>query len=349
MQVINARNVHEALVNGVRHLALHGVPRDSRYGRVLEVPWPVTTVLRRPWERVLFWPERDANPFLHLFEFLWMLAGRQDVAFLAQFAQRMQTFSDDGETLHGAYGHRWRRAFGIDQIEEAVRILQKDPDSRRVVLQMWDARLDLGAVSKDLPCNTHIYVKVRGPLLYLTVLCRSNDIIWGLYGSNAVMFSMLQEYFADRLGKVVTPLVIVSDSFHAYEEVWKPVREMVDRLGGGPLDNPYAVEERCRPSRLVWDTAWEQDLALFMGWGWPSRWHPSSSTQPFQSPFFRTVVIPMWEGWLAYKAGSPAQVTQWLGASTCDWHIAAREWIFRRKAFRLVQNYWKGGVREPAQ
>ncbi len=86
MNVISVRNVHEALPEALRFLRQTGVPRDSRNGAVLQAPCPVTTVYRRPDERVLFWPERDANPFFHFMESLWMLAGRNDVAWPADLA-----------------------------------------------------------------------------------------------------------------------------------------------------------------------------------------------------------------------------------------------------------------------
>ena len=66
MIVINARNVSEALYLGYQHIRNSGVERTSRAGYLLVMPVPVTTVFRKPCERVLFYPQRDANPFFHL-------------------------------------------------------------------------------------------------------------------------------------------------------------------------------------------------------------------------------------------------------------------------------------------
>src|SRR3974390_2807104 len=111
MRVIKVRNVHLALPKGLALLQEYGVVRDSRNGPVTVMEEPVTTTYIRPCERVLFWKERDANPFFHFFESLWMLAGRDDLAFLTKFVKRFEDFSDDGLTLHGAYGYRWLRYF----------------------------------------------------------------------------------------------------------------------------------------------------------------------------------------------------------------------------------------------
>src|SRR6185312_12020720 len=115
---------------------------------------------------------------------LWMLAGRRDVAWLARFNQRMATYSDDGVVFNAAYGYRWRRQFNLataaggnahDQLGVIVDLLRADPDSRRAVLQIWDAEADLGVASKDLACNTQAMFKVRDDRLNMTVSNRSND------------------------------------------------------------------------------------------------------------------------------------------------------------------------------
>jgi thymidylate synthase len=112
----------------------------------------VATVYEEPREKVLYCEERDANPFLHFFEALWLLAGRNDVAFLAQFLPRLAEYSDNGRTFHGAYGYRLRTRFGKDQLVEAAARLKKEPDTRQVVLQIWSCEDDLNRPSKDIPC-----------------------------------------------------------------------------------------------------------------------------------------------------------------------------------------------------
>ena len=169
------------------------------------LPEPVLLEIARPDERVVACPERDANPFFHLVEAMWILAGRNDVKTLAMFNNRMRDYSDNGLTFHGAYGYRLRLTQGVDQIAVAIQALRKNPGSRQVALQIWDARLDLGSQSKDIPCNDFVFLRVRntlagGNVLDLSVANRSNDVIWGAYGANAVQFAFLQEYIAAHLG-----------------------------------------------------------------------------------------------------------------------------------------------------
>ena len=116
-------------------LKISGEVQDSRNGQVIVSPGPVVNTYHNPRERVLFSEQRDANPFFHFFEAMWMLAGRKDLEYVSNLLPRMKDFSDDGETLQGAYGYRWRHQFHIDQIELVVQELENNPESRRAVIQ----------------------------------------------------------------------------------------------------------------------------------------------------------------------------------------------------------------------
>lgn len=235
MKVIHTRNVHQVLPFALQALMAEGIKRDSRNGPVLQYPTPVTTVYHRPCERVLFWKQRDANPFFHLYESLWMLRGRNDVAGVAKYASQMNAYSDDKIILHGAYGARWRKwfkqqlgRFPFDQLTMIAEILNKNHHDRRCVLQMWDAPEDLGVNGLDVPCNTiaTFQVNTQGTL-DLSVFCRSNDIIWGAYGANAVHFSFLLEYMALWVGIPVGRLYQISINWHAYLNVLEKHKSIV--------------------------------------------------------------------------------------------------------------------------
>ena len=150
MKVINARNVNEALQLGVNYIFQEGVTVNSRNGMTLEAPTPVATVYQKPNERVLIDPVRDANPFFHFFESLWILAGRKDVEFLTEFNKQMALYSDDGEEFNAPYGYRMRNGVNIDndQILNVISILNEDKDSRQAVIQIWD-EADLYKKTKD--------------------------------------------------------------------------------------------------------------------------------------------------------------------------------------------------------
>src|SRR5260370_29553164 len=265
---IRVRNVNEALSTGIKLIMdLSDIvsPRDMQ---TLELPGPLLTRYSKTMERVLFDPTRDANPFFHFFESLWMFQGRNDVWFPSLFVKHMQEYSDDGETLYGAYGNRWRNWFGWNQLNDVIDILTKDKDTRRVVLEIWasgDLRYAISG-GKDVPCNTHVYFKIRKDMLNMSVCCRSNDMLWGAYGANAVHFSMLQEYIANKLKIHVGFMCQYSDSMHVYTvgdsgNLWERVcklREHYEYNG-----DPYVLSVSPTPIQ-AWTVNWDDDLKFFV-------------------------------------------------------------------------------------
>lgn len=342
MHVIEARNVNDALYLGIEHLSKVGIRRDSRNGPVKIAPTPVTTVYQRPLERVVLWPERDANPFFHLYESLWMLAGRRDVAPLARYAKQMLEYSDDGKTLHGAYGYRWRHYFNHDQLKLIAEALQKNPDDRRQVLQMWSAELDLGRTGKDVPCNVMATFQINTEgTLDLTVFCRSNDIIWGAYGANAVHFSFLLEYMALWVGVPVGRLYQVSVNWHAYLEVFEPLeaafkdpmQPAAEYVYGGvkPMTfqnadpkNPTTIAHVDKGISILLDMADEEKVEEWHLPGAESHWVWVTHRLLYAHQLWRTKAAPeRYE--LALEAISDLD-------PKIDFVIAAKDWIARRAA-----------------
>lgn len=145
-----------------------------------------------------------------------MVSGRNDVKPLKHFISNYDQFSDDGHTLHGAYGYRLRHHFKRDQIEAAVDELTISPESRRVVLTLYDPD-DLGLDSKDIPCNTQVTLRRVDGRLEMTVSNRSNDLWLGV-PYNWFVFRVLQHLIADRLGISCGVQRHVSSCLHLYEK-----------------------------------------------------------------------------------------------------------------------------------
>ena len=342
MKVIDVRNVNQAFMWGVDlfNSDVNYREQDSRNGATREILTPVTTVYSHPWQRVLFREERDANPFFHLYEAIWMLGGSRNLMKLTHFNSGMSAFSDDNETLNGSYGYRWRKQFDYDQLWHVVDMLKRDPDSRRVVLQMWDAVHDLDSPSKYIPCNTNIYFKIRGGELQMTVCNRSNDMIWGAYGANAVHMSVLQEYVAAALGIYIGPYYQVSDSFHVYlNKEWDkvknlsvtpflPVSEFYPEKHYPLCSNPETFLEECEslietiPPRRVSGNPEPVDV-------WPTMW----KEHDYQNTFFPEVMIPMIKAYLCHKERKYEDCYSHLANIEAeDWQFACLQWIKRREA-----------------
>lgn len=350
LNLINARNVNDALGAGIRLLLTEGIAEESRNGPVLVAPGPVMTVYSRPWERVLFSPTRNANPFFHFMESLWMLAGREDLAFPKLFNSNFGAYSDDGTTIPGAYGYRWRRYFGYDQIEVLITELKNNCETRRAVLSMWDGghfeisnsgEVEFGespnyevvsdlhraiAGSKDIPCNTHAYFDCRGGKLNMTVCCRSNDIIWGAYGANAVHFSILQEYMAARMGIPQGEYRQLSNNYHMYTDIVsrEKARDIAvecddDNYNTGCFfDNPVTISKLLR---------FDSDRNHFL------RELHDFLQKPAHEYSYRLLsqnAVPMCGAWQAYKSTDYRAASDFAEKIELqDWRRACVEWLGR--------------------
>ena len=295
------------------------------------LPTPLTTVYRKPTQRVSFWVERDANPFFHLMECVWMLAGRRDVEWISRFSSNIANYSDDGLVFNGAYGHRWRSYFGVDQLGEIIRNLRVNPSCRRQVLSMWAVRDLTHQDTKDVPCNTSAYFQINTDgALDLMVSNRSNDLIWGAYGANAVHFSFLLEVMAHFVSVPVGRYYQVSMNTHLYDAL-KPRAEALAQHAPEPFGgrthsdcDPY-FWERVSAYPVANDYRWFTDAEAFM----------TSATRGYTNPFFPEVALPLLEAWNVYKEKGAGWHDRSIKlAESCaatDWRRAAVEWLNRRE------------------
>ena len=333
MKIINCNNVNDGFIKGKDLLGTIPASEylDSRAGQVVDALEPVATVFNKPLERVLFEEVRKANPFFHLIESLWMLFGAKDLDYIEYYNKRMREYSDDGTTLQGAYGYRWREHFGVDQLHLIIERLKKDPNDRRSVLQMWDPKTDLDKQSKDVPCNTVIYFKVRNGCLDMTVSNRSNDIIWGTFGANIVHMSILQEYMAYSIGVPLGKYTQISDSFHAYTEIYEDmyrslyVQDAFDFYNMKEYSNPYENKAiNTYPLINTTREAWDKDLSKFLNRS------PMSDPSKFTDPFFIEVACPMQDAWYLYKQGEYEEsLIEIQGCCASDWGTAGYNWLER--------------------
>lgn len=317
---VDCRNVNDTYTRLMGVISQYGVVVETRNGLAKTLPHPLAVLVRSPWERVLFDPARNANPFFHLVEALWMLAGRNDVEYIAQFNARMRTYSDDGETFNAAYGHRWRKHFGVDQLLVVIEKLKRNPLDRQAIISMWDPTDDLtNPTTLDRPCNTQIMPRIHDGELSMMTVNRSNDVVFGLTGANAVHLTILQEFLARAIGVKMGPWNHFSNNAHIYEMHWGLMNEAAK--------TPYP------------------------------HWYPYSGTQPllaaeeshldflqdcsdlcdgqdddFRTRFFDETVAPMVQGWHKWRRDEDLQGA--IYDASCveanDWRLASVAWLKRK-------------------
>lgn len=324
MHVIVARNVNQAYEQGISLIKEAARVDNSRNGQVYRPLWPVTIMYSSPRERVLFEPNRDANPFFHLAEAMWMLAGRNDVKFLTWFVRRMSDFSDDGETFHGAYGYRWRNHFSEDQLPYIVSELKSNPNSRRAVLQMWSCESDLIDApdnAKDLPCNLMAKFEINDGALDMYVFNRSNDMILGAMGANVVHFSILQEYLANELGVRAGRYWQISANMHAYRDTWEKKVGNLRLDHYDPYDDATAVPY---PYICNHSYSWETELNYALD---------GELSRGYKNDFLGDVVAPVIHTWSKWSSGDRSGARHFMAATMnrgIDWTQSCLAWMDRR-------------------
>ena len=325
------RNVSEALFRAQEAIRIEGRDVQTRNGKAYEFKGPVVTTYTHPRERVLFYKERDANPFFHFMESMWMLAGHNDVDWILQFNGRMNNYSDDGVTFHGAYGYRWRTWFNKDQLEIAQHRLLTYQNDRRTVVTMWDPTTDLNKTNdgKDYPCNTQIFFELRDETLAMTVVNRSNDMIWGAYGANAVHMSFLQEYMAQMIGVAVGRYTQFSNNLHAYAEPLQKLEGMHPQYHPyEALDTseapPYTAYES--PKLVTHPDCFDQELEHFMQGEWED-----PTDHEYKNEYLRYTAVPMFMSWRLWKEGDKeTAILLSMTIQDLAWQKACTEWFMRR-------------------
>lgn len=210
----------------------HGLATGSRNGDVKELTH-VGITLEAPLLREILVPTRKANLAAQIAETMWVLSGRDDMAFLSNYLPRATQFSDDKTVWRGGYGKRlraWpRRNDGdvIDQVRFVVELLKEDPLTRRAVAVIYDPDVD-DAPGLDIPCNNWLHFLQRDGVVDLHVSIRSNDLMWGWSGINQFEWSALLEVVARLAGFKPGALHFSISSLHVYAPHWDKGRTISD-------------------------------------------------------------------------------------------------------------------------
>ena len=195
---------------------------------------------------------------------------------------------------------------------------------------MWDPDADGGIKlfqGKDVPCNLVVHFRRTGPALDMTVFCRSNDIVWGCYGANAVHFSILQEYVASALDAEVGFYWQISDDWHGYLNTIEPLKSIAE-AAPSPYStvthDPYVLGTVTTMNLMNTPLdVWDMDLKLFFA---------DQNAYGFNDPFFSRIAKPMFFAHQAYKARKYEDALKLLEQMPAgnDWRQACIEWVLRR-------------------
>lgn len=138
-----------------------------------------------------------------IYELLWFLNGDTNVKYLQENGVRIwNEWADENGDLGPVYGKQWRswtRPDGatVDQISRAVQLIKNNPDSRRIIVNAWNAgELDDMALT---PCHCLFQFWVADGRLSCQLYQRSADTFLGV-PFNIASYSLLTMMMAQVCG-----------------------------------------------------------------------------------------------------------------------------------------------------
>ena len=143
------------------------------------------------------------------------------------------------------YGHQWRRfgahdevadyesrlyesvPTGVDQIQYVLDLLKKDPNSRRIVVNAWNAK-DLDKMCLA-PCHPMFQFYVtEGNKLSCCFYMRSVDMFLG-FPFNLLSYGVLTHIIAQTVGMEAKELIFMGGDTHIYKNHIEQVKEQTSR------------------------------------------------------------------------------------------------------------------------
>lgn len=223
------------LENGKQHKDRTGVGTISHFGYQtrfrLREGFPIVTTKKIPFRWVAE-------------ELFWFLSGdtnegnlrAKGVDIWAEWADEEHTsrFEREAGDLGPVYGYLWRsfggnypERNGVDQIARLVEEIQRNPNSRRLIVTGWDPRQ---ADHVDLPpCHTLFQFKVEnGETLHCQLYQRSADAFLGV-PFNISSYALLMHLIAHVCGLEVGEFVYTLGDYHIYQNHLEQVQELLAR------------------------------------------------------------------------------------------------------------------------
>jgi thymidylate synthase len=191
-----------------------------------------------PVQRHITLPARRTNIIFNFAEVLWYLSGSRDLDVIAYYAPSIAKYSRDGRTLAGtAYGPRIFRMgpSEVDQWDSVVRTLSGDRDSKRAVIQIFDASELVVPDNIDVSCTLALQFLIRAGALHGVGFMRANDAFRGAV-SDVFSFTFMLELMATQLGLDIGTYTHQVGSFHVYNSdvVW--ARRVIEEATGTVAD-----------------------------------------------------------------------------------------------------------------
>lgn len=152
-------------------------------------------------------------------ELLWFLRGETNIHYLHEHGVTIwDEWADENGDLGPVYGQQWRAWSAvdgrcIDQLSNAVDLLRRDPDSRRIVVSAWN----VGELERMRlpPCHLLFQFYVANNELSCQLYQRSADLFLGV-PFNIASYALLTHLVAAQIGLQVGEFIWTGGDCHLY-------------------------------------------------------------------------------------------------------------------------------------
>jgi len=235
---MNTRPTRQQYEDFMRHVYTHGVQKTDRTG----------TGVRSVFGYQMRFDLSEGFPLIttkkvHLksiiYELLWFLRGDGNARWLQERGVTIwdEWAREDGD-LGPVYGVQWRswpkpNGEQIDQISQAIKLLQEQPDSRRIIVSAWNvSELDQMAL---MPCHAFFQFYVapaqspnERPKLSCQLYQRSADIFLGV-PFNIASYALLTHMMAQQCNMDVGDFIWTGGDCHIYSNHHEQVELQLSR------------------------------------------------------------------------------------------------------------------------
>lgn len=147
---------------------------------------------------------------------------------LEQYRQEMLDGILDFEIERGNWAYTYHSRMA-EQVPFVIKELQRNPSSRRAVIDIRDWRYDSMDGNENPACLQHLQYFIRDNALHCKVLFRSNDACKATF-MNAFALIMLQQRIAEALGVKMGTYTHRANSYHCYEKDFSMLQGYVSRM-----------------------------------------------------------------------------------------------------------------------
>lgn len=170
---------------------------------------------------------RTIWPHISAAEVAWQTLGTRDPKFIMEYAPKLWQKFIEKDQIKAAYGFRWHKQFGRDQIKLAIEALKNDPTNRQIYISSWNPISDgLGKPDqpKNIPCPVGFTLNIIDGKLNMSVMIRSSDVFVGL-PYDILNYALVLDLIANEIGVNNGIISFTLSHAHIYESHFEFVEQ----------------------------------------------------------------------------------------------------------------------------